>query len=51
MFPHLKRDRQILNTFEIFLAIYVEVFEEHDKIHLAMTKICSLLQKTHFASM
>jgi hypothetical protein len=33
-----------LNNFEVFLAGFVEVFEDHDKACSATTKICVLRQ-------
>jgi hypothetical protein len=37
--PLFKRGVHVLNNFEVFLAGFVEVFEDHDKACSATTKI------------
>jgi hypothetical protein len=37
--PLVERRAPVLNNFETFLAVFVEAFEDHDKICSATTKI------------
>jgi hypothetical protein len=42
--PLFERGAHVLNNFEAFLVAFAKAFEDHDKAHLTITKICILQQ-------